>query len=187
MISTAEFRNGTRIALENVPFAIVEFQHVKPGKGGAFVRTKLKNVKTGQVLDRTFRAGEKFDEPDLDECTLQFLYASGGAYTFMDMASYEQFTYEKSQLGGNTDLLKEETQVGMVLHEGAPIAMALPTFMELKVVDTAPGVRGDTAAGGSKPAVVETGATVKVPLYLEIGEVIKVDTRTREYVERVRS
>ena len=187
MISTAEFRNGARIALEKVPYSIVEFQHVKPGKGGAFVRTKLKNVKTGQVLDRTFRSGEKFDEPDLDECTVQFLYASGASYTFMDMSSYEQFTYEKAQLGDNADLLKEETQVEMVLFEGAPISVALPIFMALKVVETDPGVRGDTASGGTKPAVLETGATVKVPLYLEVGEVIKVDTRTREYVERVRS
>ena len=187
MITTADFRNGTRIALEKIPYSIVEFQHVKPGKGGAFVRTRLKNVKTGQVLDRTFRSGEKFHEPDLDECTLQFLYASAGSYTFMDTSSYEQFTYEKAQLGDNTDLLKEETQVDMVLHEGVPISVVLPTFMELKVVETDPGVRGDTASGGTKLAVVETGASVKVPLYLEVGEVIKVDTRTREYVERVRS
>lgn len=187
MISTAEFRSGTRIELAGVPYYIVEFQHVKPGKGGAFVRTRLRNVKTGQVLDKTFRSGEKFDEPDLDECTLQFLYASGDAYTFMDTSTYEQFTYNKPQLGDSTDLLKEETQVNMVLYEGTPISVVLPTFMELKVVETEPGVRGDTATGGTKLAVVETGATVKVPLYLEVGEVIKVDTRTREYIERVRS
>ncbi len=187
MISTAEFRNGTRISLEKIPYFIVEFQHVKPGKGGAFVRTRLKNVKTGQVLDRTFRSGEKFNEPDLDECTVQFLYASGGSYTFMDTSSYEQFTYDKAQLGDDIDLLKEETQVDMILYEGVPISVVLPIFMELKVVETDPGVRGDTASGGNKLAVVETGATVKVPLYLEIGEVIKIDTRTREYVERVRS
>ncbi len=187
MISTAEFRNGTRIELDKTPYAIVEFQHVKPGKGGAFVRTKLKNVKTGQVLDKTFRSGEKFDEPDIDECTLQFLYAGGGSYTFMDTSSYEQFTYEKTQLGDMTDLLKEETHVNVMLYKGAPISMVLPTFMELKVVKTDPGFRGDTATGGTKPAEVETGATVKVPLYMEVGEVIKIDTRTREYVERVRT
>lgn len=186
MISTSEFRNGARLELDGMPYYIVEFQHVKPGKGGAFVRTRLKNLKTGQVLDRTFRSGEKFNEPDLDECDMQFLYASGDSYTFMDTSSYEQFTYDKSQLGNNTDLLKEETIVQILLYEGKPISVELPTFMELKVVETDPGIRGDTASGGTKPAVVETGATIKVPLYLEAGEVIKVDTRTREYVERVR-
>lgn len=186
MIPTSEFRNGTRLQLDGAPFYIVEFQHVKPGKGGAFVRTRLKNLKTGQVLDRTFRSGEKFDEPDLEECDMQFLYESGGSYTFMDTSSYEQYTYEKSQLGDNTDLLKEETIVQILIHEGTPISVELPTFMDLKVVETDPGIRGDTASGGTKPAVVETGATIKVPLYLEIGEVIKVDTRSREYVERVR-
>jgi len=186
VISTSEFRNGARLELDGMPYYIVEFQHVKPGKGGAFVRTRLKNLKTGQVLDRTFRSGEKFNEPDLDECDMQFLYASGDSYTFMDTSSYEQFTYDKSQLGNNTDLLKEETIVQILLYEGKPISVELPTFMELKVVETDPGIRGDTASGGTKPAVVETGATIKVPLYLEAGEVIKVDTRTREYVERVR-
>lgn len=186
MIVTSDFRNGTRLQLDGAPFYVVEFQHVKPGKGGAFVRTRLKNLKTGQVLDRTFRSGEKFDEPDLEECEMQFLYASGDSYTFMDTSSYEQFTYEKSQLGDNTDLLKEETIVQILIYEGKPISVELPTFMDLKVVETDPGIRGDTASGGTKPAVVETGATVKVPLYLEAGEIIKIDTRSREYVERVR-
>lgn len=173
--------------LEGTPYYIVEFQHVKPGKGGAFVRTKLKNLKTGQVLEKTFRSGEKFDEPDLEECEMQFLYSAGGSYTFMDTSSYEQFTYQRDQLGDDTDLLKENTTVEIVLYEGSPISMILPTFMELEVIATDPGVRGDTASGGTKPATVETGATIKVPLYLETGEVVKVDTRTREYVERVRA
>ena len=173
--------------LEGTPYYIVEFQHVKPGKGGAFVRTRLKNLKTGQVLERTFRSGEKFDEPDLEECEMQFLYSTGDSYTFMDTSSYEQFTYQKDQLGDAIDLLKENTTVEILLYEGSPISMILPTFMELEVVKTDPGVRGDTASGGTKPATVETGATVKVPLYLETGEVIKVDTRTREYIERVRA
>ena len=172
--------------LEGTPYSIVEFQHVKPGKGGAFVRTKLKNLKTGQVLEKTFRSGEKFDEPALDECEMQFLYSAGDSCTFMDTSSYEQFTYEKDQLGDNTDLLKENTTVEILLYENRPISMVLPTFMELEVVETDPGIRGDTASGGTKPAMVETGATIKVPLYLGVGEVIRVDTRTREYVERVR-
>lgn len=186
MISTAEFRNGARIELEGDPYYIVEFQHVKPGKGGAFVRTKLKNYRTGNVIDRTFRSGERLPEPDLEEREMQFLYAAGDSYTFMDTETFEQFTYEKKQLGQNVDLLKEDTVVKVLVHKHEPITVDLPIFIELKVVDAEPGIRGDTASGGTKPAVVETGATVKVPLYLEVGETIKIDTRTREYVERVR-
>ncbi len=186
MITTSDFRNGSRLELDKVPYYIVEFQHVKPGKGGAFVRTKLKNLKTGQVLDRTFRPGEKFTEPNLDECDMQFLYSSGDEFSFMDTSSYEQFTYPKSQLGENTDLLKEETIVKILLYHGEPLSVELPIFMDLKVVETDPGIRGDTASGGTKPAVVETGATIKVPLYMESGEIIRIDTRTRAYVERVR-
>lgn len=186
MISTADFRNGVRLQLGGEPFYIVEFQHVKPGKGGAFVRTKLKSYKTGNVLDRTFRSGERFEEPNLEECEMQFLYASGDTYTFMDTSSFEQFTYDKKQLGVNADLLKENMEAKILLYEHQPLAVELPTFVDLKVVDADPGVRGDTASGGSKPAVVETGAVIKVPLYLEVGEVIRIDTRTREYVERAR-
>lgn len=186
MISTAEFRNGARLLVEGQPFYIVEFQHVKPGKGGAFVRTKLKSYITGNVLDRTFRSGEKFDEPDLEERDMQFLYATGDQYTFMDTETFEQFTYEKKQLGENADLLKEEMNVKILVYEHQPITVELPIFIELKVVDADPGIRGDTASGGNKPATVETGAVIKVPLYLEVGETIKIDTRTRAYVERVR-
>jgi elongation factor P len=186
VISTADFRNGSRLQLDGEPYYIVEFQHVKPGKGGAFVRTKLKSYKTGNVLDRTFRAGERLEEPELEERQMQFLYATGDTYTFMDTETFEQFTYEKKQLGENADLLKEDMVAKILIHEHQPIAVELPIFIELKVVDAEPGVRGDTASGGTKPAVVETGATIKVPLYLEIGETIRIDTRTREYVERVR-
>jgi elongation factor P len=186
VITTAEFRNGARLELDGQPYYIVEFQHVKPGKGGAFVRTKLKGYKTGTVIDRTFRSGEKFDEPNLEECDMQFLYNAGEEYAFMDVSSFEQFTYSKSQLGDNVDLLKENTVVKILLYHDEPIAVELPVFMELKVVETDPGIRGDTASGGTKVAIVETGASVKVPLYLETGEIIKIDTRTRSYVERVR-
>ncbi len=186
MISTADFRSGARLLLEGQPFYIVEFQHVKPGKGGAFVRTKLKSLMTGNVLDRTFRSGERFEEPDLEERDLQFLYASDDTYTFMDTETFEQFSYEKKQLGENADLLKENMVSKILIYEHRPIGVELPIFIELKVVDTEPGFRGDTASGGNKPAVLETGAVVKVPLYLEVGEIIKIDTRTREYVERVR-
>lgn len=186
MISTADFRNGVRLQVDGQPFYIVEFQHVKPGKGGAFVRTKLKSYITGNVLDRTFRSGERFEEPDLEERDMQFLYATGDQYTFMDTETFEQFTYDKKQLGENADLLKEEMNVKILVYQHQPIAVELPIFIELKVVDADPGIRGDTASGGSKPATVETGAVIKVPLYLEVGEVIKIDTRTRAYVERVR-
>jgi elongation factor P len=186
VITTADFRNGARLELDGQPYYIVEFQHVKPGKGGAFVRTKLKGYKTGNVIDRTFRSGEKFEEPNLEECDMQFLYNAGEEYAFMDISSFEQFTYLKNQLGENVDLLKENTVVKILLYHDEPIAVELPVFMELKVVETDPGIRGDTASGGTKLATVETGASVKVPLYLESGEVIKIDTRTRTYVERAR-
>jgi elongation factor P len=186
VISTADFRNGSRLLIDREPFYIVEFQHVKPGKGGAFVRTKLKSYRTGNVLDRTFRSGERLEEPNLEERDMQFLYAAGDTYTFMDTETFEQFSYEKKQLGVNADLLKENTISKVLIYEHKPLAVELPIFIELKVVDGEPGVRGDTASGGTKPVVVETGAMIKVPLYLEIGEVIKIDTRTRAYVERVR-
>lgn len=186
MISTNEFHSGEAIMLDGQLWAIVEFQHVKPGKGGAFVRTKLKSYTSGNVIDRTFRSGERFDEPDLEERTMQFLFAAGDSYTFMDTENFEQLTYEKKQLGENADLLKENMVAKILVYEHRPIAVELPIFIELKVVDAEPGVRGDTASGGTKPAIVETGAVIKVPLYMEVGETIKIDTRTREYVERVR-
>jgi len=184
VISTSDFRNGSKLELEGEPFTIVEFQHVKPGKGGAFVRTKLKSLRSGHVIERTYRSGEKLPTPDLDEREMTFLYMEGTQYTFMDTTSYEQLTFERNQLGDGWDLLKEEMVVTILLHKGAPIGMALPIFVQLKIAKTDPGVRGDTASGGSKPATLESGATVKVPLYLEEGVLVKVDTRSREYVER---
>ena len=184
MISTSEFRNGSKLELDGEPFTIIEFQHVKPGKGGAFVRTKLKSLRSGNVIERTYRSGEKLETPDLDEREMTFLYAEGDQYTFMDTTSYEQLTFGRDQLGDGWDLLKEDMTVKLLLHEGIPIGMELPIFVELKVVKTDPGVRGDTASGGSKPATLESGATIKVPLYLDEGVVVKVDSRTREYVER---
>ena len=184
MISTSEFRNGSKVELAGEPFTIIEFQHVKPGKGGAFVRTKLKSLRSGNVIERTYRSGEKLDTPDLDEREMKFLYAAGDEYTFMDTTSYEQLTFNRKQLGDGWDLLKEDMTVTILLHNSVPIGMELPVFVELKVVKTDPGVRGDTASGGSKPAILESGATIKVPLYLDEGVVVRVDSRTREYVER---
>ncbi len=172
--------------VEGEPYYIVDFQHVKPGKGGAFVRTKLKSYLSRNLVERTFRSGERFEEPDLEEREMQFLYATGDDYTFMDTEAYDQLTFPKDQLGENADLIKENMIVKILVYEHRPIDVELPNFIELKVVDGEPGVRGDTASGGTKPVVVETGATIKVPLYLEVGTVIKIDTRTRSYVERVR-
>src|SRR3990167_3597573 len=150
--------------VEGDPFYIVEFQHVKPGKGGAFVRTKLKGYLTGSVIDRTFRSGERFEEPDLEERTMQFLYATDDAYTFMDTETFEQLTFEKDKLGDNADLLKENMTVKILVYQHPPIHVELPNFIELKVTDTEPGFRGDTATGGTKLATLETGATLKVQI-----------------------
>jgi elongation factor P len=186
LISTAEFKNGAKIEIEGEPFIIVEFQHVKPGKGGAFVRTKLKSLKSGNIMDRTYRSGEKLDTPNLEEKTMQYLYATGEEYHFMDTETYEQISLSAAQLGDSVKWLKENMNLQMLYHNGNPINIEVPMFLELKVVQTDPGVRGDTASGGKKPATLETGAIVMVPLYLEEGEVIKVDTRTNEYLERVK-
>ena len=186
MISTAEFRNGAKLELDGEPFVIIEFQHVKPGKGGAFVRTKLKSLKTGNVIDRTYRSGEKLDTPNLEEKNMQYLYNTGDEYFFMDNETYEQFSLTEKQIGDSRVWLKEDMIIKVLYHNGNPLSVEVPMFVELKVVRTDPGVKGDTAAGGTKPATLETGAVVKVPLYLEEGEVIKVDTRTGEYLERVK-
>jgi len=186
VISTAEFRNGAKIEIDGEPFIIVEFQHVKPGKGGAFVRTKLKSLKSGNVIDRTYRSGEKVETPNLEEKNMQFLYGTGDEFFFMDNESYEQSSLSAKQLGDNKNWLKENMVVQVLYHNGNPISVEVPMFVELKVVKTDPGVKGDTAAGGTKPATLETGAVVKVPLYLNEGETIKVDTRKGEYLERVK-
>jgi len=188
MISTAEFRGGAMLELDGEPMEILEFQHVKPGKGGAFVRTKLRKLKSGNVIDKTFRAGEKLDEPDCEERELQFLYRDDAAneWHFMDNETFEQQFFTSQQVGNNADLIKDSMVVKILFYKGDPIAVQLPNFVELEVVDTEPGVKGDTASGGTKNATVETGAIVKVPLYLETGTVIVIDTRTRAYVERVR-
>lgn len=184
MFSTADFRNGLKIELDGEPWIIVEFQHVKPGKGGAFVRTRLKNLKTGSVLDKTFRSGEKVGKPDLDEREMEYLYASEGQYCFMDAKDYEQIFLSRDQLGDSESYLKENIQVKILFYQGNPIGLELPNFVVLRVVQTDPGFKGDTASGGTKPATLETGLVVKVPFYLEAGELIRVDTRSGEFMER---
>jgi elongation factor P len=185
-VSTTEFRNGLKIEIDGEPFVIVEFQHVKPGKGGAFVRTKFKSLKSGNVTDKTFRAGEKVDVPDLEEKTMQYLYGADKDRVFMDTTSYEQVSLNEKQLGDSINYLKENMEIKVLYHKGMPINIEVPMFVELMIAKTDPGVRGDTASGGSKPATLETGAVVKVPLYMNEGDFIKVDTRTGTFIERVK-
>ncbi len=186
MYSTTDFRNGLKIEIDGNPLIIVEFQHVNPGKGSAFVRTKMKNLKTGQVLEKTFKSGEKVKKPDLDQRTLQYLYNSGDEYHFMDSKSYEQVAIPAANIGDAALFMKDGMNVEVIFFNGEAISVELPMFIELEVTETDPGVKGNTASGGSKPAIVETGGTIKVPLYLQQGELVKIDTRTREFVERVK-
>jgi elongation factor P len=186
LIDTSDFRNGMSIELEGEIFTIVEFQHVKPGKGGAFVRTRLKNLKSGASLEKTFRAGEKMEQAILERRPMNYLYSSDGEHFFMDMESFEQVGLPNAVLGDSAKYLKENTEVQMLLHKERIIGADLPFFMELEVSETDPGVRGDTASGGSKPATLETGAVVNVPLFINVGDRVKVDTRTNQYLERVK-
>jgi len=186
LIDTSDFRNGLSIILEGEIYTILEFQHVKPGKGGAFVRTRLKNVRTGAVLDRTFRAGERMEQAVLERKPMAYLYSAGDEYYFMDNEDYDQITLTREQLGDNTlKYLKENIEVSVLMHEGRVIGVDPPLFVELAVLDTDPGVRGDTAAGGSKPATLETGAVIQVPFFVNIGDIVRVDTRSDTYLERV--
>jgi len=185
VISTSDFRKGAKIEYKGAPHEILDFQHVKMGRGGAIVRTKLRNLKTGSIFDETFKGGERFETPDLEEKSMQYLYNDGEQYYFMDNESYEQIPLSESQLGDARKFIKENMIVTILFYKGEPLTVELPIFVELKIVKTDPGVRGDTASGGSKPAVLETGLTVKVPFHLNEGDIIKVDTRTSEYIERV--
>ncbi|PYM17409.1 MAG: elongation factor P [Candidatus Rokuibacteriota bacterium] len=183
-VSTAEFKRGLKIVFDGQPYAIVDFQHVKPGKGGAFVRTKLKHLRAGRVIDNTFRAGEKVELVDFEEKHMQFLYRDD-RYHFMDTETYDQVSLSEDDVGNARLYLKENTEVDVLYIDGAPVTIELPNFAELRITRTDPGVRGDTAQGGTKPATLETGAIVQVPLFLNEGDVVKVDTRTGEYLGRV--
>jgi len=185
LATTTDFRNGMVLDIDGVLFSIVEFMHVKPGKGGAFVRTKLKNVLSGAVLDKTFRAGEKVKEVRLDSRVMQYLYNDGSHYYFMDSNTFEQFPVAEEAIGEQVKYLKENLEVTGLFRDESLLNVELPFFIELKIMETDPGVRGDTVSGGTKPAKLESGATVNVPLFLNVGEVIKVDRRTNEYLERV--
>ena len=185
MISTNQFRNGNHIDVEGTIFKIIEFQHVKPGKGGAFVRTKLRRASDGAVIDRTFRAGEKFRAVRTEVRKMQFLYRDGSDAHFMDSESYEQLTIPESTLADALRWLRESEEVDVLYIDEQPADIQLPSAIDLTVSETEPGVRGDTASGGgNKPAVLETGTRIQVPLFINIGDVVRVDTRTGDYVSR---
>ncbi len=186
MYDTSDIRRGLKIVLDGQPYAVIEHQFVKPGKGQAFTRTRLKNMLTGAVIDRTFRSGEKLEKADLEERRMQYLYADGDSFVFMDNQTYDQLSLSAEQLGDNRYYLLDNTEVDVLFFEGRPIDVTPPTFVELKVTQTEPGFKGDTTSGTTKPATVETGLTVQVPLFVEEGDVLKIDTRTGKYVERVK-
>ena len=185
MISACDFRNGVTIELEGNIFQIIEFQHVKPGKGAAFVRTKLKNIKSGGVVEKTFRPTEKCPTARIDRKDMQYLYNDGDLFYFMDNESYEQIAIAKDAIGDALKFVKENEMCKVCSHNGNVFAVEAPLFVELMITETEPGFKGDTATGATKPATVETGATVQVPLFVDQGETIKIDTRTGEYLSRV--
>jgi elongation factor P len=186
MYSTAEFKKGLKIELDGVPYMIVDFQHVKPGKGGAFVRTKLKSLLTGRVLDQTFRSGEKVKRPDLMEREMQYLYREGDNFCMMDNETYEQIMLSAEQVGEARLYITENLDVKILFFNQQPVGVEVPLFVELEVAQTEPGVKGDTAAGGTKPATLESGVVIQVPLFINEGDRVKVDTRTGTYIERVK-
>ena len=185
MISTADFKNGLTIELDGEVYLILDYQHVKPGKGGAFVRSKLRNLRTGNVFDKTFRAGAKVEPAHVERRRMQFLYSTGDAYYFMDLNTFDQLELSADQIGDDRKFLKENEEVFVTSYKGELLGVDLPTSVDRKVLRTDPGIRGDTATGGSKPAVIEGGAIVQVPLFINVGDVIKVDTRTGQYLSRV--
>jgi elongation factor P len=186
-MDTSDFRNGLSLMMDNDIYTIVEFQHVKPGKGGAFVRSKLRKLITGQVIDKTWRAGEKVEQAVLERKTMQYLYSQDDEAYLMDMESFEQVPVALSVIGDQAKYLKENIDVQVIIHREKIISFSVPDFMELEIIETDPGVRGDTASGGSKPATVEGGAVIQVPFFVNLGDRVKVDTRTDSYLERVKS
>ena len=184
MISAGDFRNGITIEVDSNIFQIIEFQHVKPGKGAAFVRTKLKNIINGGVVEKTFRPTEKFPQARIDRKDMQYLYSDGDLFTFMDMETYDQVALNAETVGDTLKFVKENEICKVCSHNGNVFAVEPPLFVELEITDTEPGFKGDTATGASKPATVETGAVVYVPLFVNQGDKIKIDTRTGEYLSR---
>ena len=185
MISAGDFRNGLTLEIEGNVVQVIEFQHVKPGKGAAFVRTRLKNIKNGGIIEKTFRPTEKFPAAHIERSDMQYLYNDGEMYNFMNVETFDQIAMTEDQIGDSLKFVKENEMVKMLSHGGQVFAIEPPLFVELEITETEPGFKGDTATGASKPAVVETGATVYVPLFVEQGDRIQIDTRTGEYMKRV--
>lgn len=186
MYESSDLRKGLKIEIDGDPYEVVDFQFVKPGKGQALYKCRLKNMISGSQFDKTYRSGEKFNPADLEEQQMEYLYTDGGEYHFMNTSTYEQEAVSAEQLGDNVKLLKENIVCNVLLFKGKPIGVSLPNFIELRVVKADPWVKGDTASGSSKPAQLETGLVVQVPPFIEEGEKIKIDTRTVQYVERVK-
>lgn len=184
MVSTNDFRTGLTIEIDRDVYQVVDFQHVKPGKGAAFVRSKLRNLRTGATIDKTFNAGEKVPRARVDRREVQYLYNDGQDYHFMDMETYDQFSMEKDQLDDAVKYLKENMNFQILMFQGKSVGLDLPNHVELKVVETTPGIKGDTASGGSKPATLETGYIVQVPFFIEEGDVLQIDTRSGHYIKR---
>jgi len=184
-VDTSQFRNGLKIELDGEPFSVIYFQHVKPGKGGAFVRTKVRNLKNGKVLERRFRAGERVELADVEERKMQYLYQDGEQLVFMDTQNYDQIPFSAEQVGDARKFLKENLDVDVLFWRGRPLNVELPSFITAVITQCEPGIKGDTASNVTKPATLETGAIVQVPLFVKEGETIRVDTRSGEYVERV--
>lgn len=185
MVSAGDFRNGLTIEMDNNVYQIIEFQHVKPGKGAAFVRTKLKNIKNGGVVERTFRPTEKYPQAHIERADMQYLYSDGELFHFMNVETFDQFAMNEDAIGDSLKFVKENEMVKMLSHSGQVFAIEPPLFVELVITETEPGFKGDTAQGATKPAIVETGATVYVPLFVEQGDKIQIDTRSGEYMKRV--
>lgn len=186
-LTAGDLRKGTKLEIDGEPYLIVDFEFSKPGKGQALYRCRLRNMMTGSQFDRTYRSGDKFTSADLEEQNMQFLYKQGNSYHFMNTSSYEQFEMSEEQVGDARNYLMENLVVSMLLFQGSPIGITLPNFVELRAVQADPWVKGDTAAGATKPVTLETGFVIQVPLFIEEGELLKIDTRTGQYVERVKS
>ncbi len=185
MYKTSDFRKNLKLEIDGKPYVIVDFQHTNPGKGSAFVRTKLKNLETGQLLEKTYKSGvDSFDKPDLDEREMEYTYGDSEGYNFMDQKTFESINLNHDVVGDAKNFLQEGMKVDVLFYNERPISLELPNFVVLRVAETDPGLKGDTASGGSKKAIMETGLQVNVPLFIEEGELLKIDTRTGDYVER---
>jgi elongation factor P len=185
MYDTSDIRKGLKIMMDGAPYTVVEFQFVKPGKGAAFTRTKVKNLLTGAVLERNFRSGEKFEPANVETKTMQYLYKDADSFVFMDTTTYDQVQIPDSTIGDSSDFMPENINVEVLFFQDRAVGVTLPNFIEQAITETEPGFRGDTATGSTKPARISTGATVNVPLFISAGDVVKIDTRTGEYIERV--